>query len=186
MAATVIAHLPKVPIASLEPLRAPPDFLIYTQLSRYSMFVSRLIASCMTASILAGCNSATPPTAPDATPVDPGIIMQPAGGSGVAGQFVGVGHRGSGGVRFSVADGIGRLDFGEDFSVDAVPGPFVYVNTTNNANTGRPLRVSALRSNRGAQSYAFEVPAGTRYTWVLVWCDPFNVPVAEAAIPATP
>ena len=70
--------------------------------------------------------------------------------------------------------------------MDAVPGPFVYVNTTNNATTGRPLRVAALKSNRGAQSYSFLVPAGVSYTWVLVWCDPFNVPVAEAAIPATP
>ncbi|MEO7294714.1 MAG: DM13 domain-containing protein, partial [Candidatus Limnocylindria bacterium] len=60
------------------------------------------------------------------------------------------------------------------------------VNTTNNANTGRPLRVAALRSNSGAQSYSFAVPPGVSYTWVLVWCDPFNVPVAEASIPATP
>ncbi|MEO5579558.1 MAG: DM13 domain-containing protein, partial [Gemmatimonadaceae bacterium] len=143
-----------------------------------------LITSCIAAGILSGCNNATPPTAPDATPLDPGVVMQPPAGSGVTGRFVGVGHRGSGAVRFAVADGVGRLDFGEDFSVDVVPGPFVYVNTTNNPNTGRPLRVAALRSNSGAQSYTFAVPAGTSYTWVLVWCDPFNVSVAEAAIPA--
>jgi len=147
----------------------------------------RLIAACITAGIFAGCNSATPPTAPDAMPVEPGVVAPPpVATSGVTGTFVGVGHRGNGSVRFTVANGVGRLDFGDDFSVDAVPGPFVYVNTTNNANTGRPLRISALRSNRGAQSYTFVLPAGTSYTWVLVWCDPFNVPVAEAAIPATP
>jgi len=119
-------------------------------------------------------------------PVGSGADMQPPMGSGVTGRFVGVGHRGGGGVRFAVVNGVARLDFSDDFSVDAVPGPFVYVNTTNNANTGRPLRVAALKSNRGAQSYSFLVPAGVSYTWVLVWCDPFNVPVAEAAIPATP
>ncbi len=147
----------------------------------------RLIAACIAAGISAGCNSATPPTAPDAMPVEPGVVAPPpAAGSGVTGMFVGVGHRGNGSVRFTVANGVGRLDFGDDFSVDAVPGPFVYVNTTNNPNTGRPLRISALRSKRGAQSYTFVLPAGTSYTWVLVWCDPFNVPVAEAAIPATP
>ncbi|MBA3645865.1 MAG: DM13 domain-containing protein [Gemmatimonadaceae bacterium] len=146
-----------------------------------------LIASCLTAGILAGCNSATPPTAPDATPVAPAAGMTPPAGSGVTGGFVGAGgHRGSGGVRFAVANGVGRLDFGDDFSVQGVPGPFVYVNTTNNANTGRPLRVAALKSNSGAQSYVFEVPPGVSYTWILVWCDPFNVPVAEASIPATP
>ena len=112
--------------------------------------------------------------------------MQPPAAAGATGRFVGVGHRGSGSVRFTAAGGVGRLDFGDDFSVDVVPGPFVYVNTTNNANTGRPLRVSALRANSGAQSYSFQLPAGASYTWVLVWCDPFNVPVAEAAIAATP
>lgn len=150
------------------------------------MRYSGLIVSCVAAGIFAACNSATPPTAPDATPADPGVVMQPAVGSGVTGQFVGVGHKGSGSVRFAVANGVGRLDFGDNFSVDAVPGPFVYVNTTNNANTGRPLRVSALRSNRGAQTYSFQIPAGESYTWILVWCDPFNVSVAQAAIPATP
>lgn len=143
------------------------------------------VASCVAAGILGGCNSATPPTAPDAVPVDPGVVMQPAAPVSVAAvPFSGVGHKAGGSVRFSVANGVGRLDFSEDFSVDAVPGPFVYVNTTNNANTGRPLRVSALRSNRGAQSYSFQIPAGEKYTWVLVWCDPFNVAVAEASVPA--
>ncbi|MDQ3082827.1 MAG: hypothetical protein M3R07_11525, partial [Gemmatimonadota bacterium] len=67
----------------------------------------------------------------------------PPAGSGFPGRFVGAGgHRGSGGVNFAVAKGVGRIDFGNDFSVQAVPGPFVYVNTTNNANTGQPLRVA--------------------------------------------
>lgn len=150
------------------------------------MRCSRLLASCIAAGVLAGCNSAVPPTAPDATPVDPGVVAQPPVGSGASVRFTGVGHKATGSVRFTVAGGVGRLDFGDDFSVDAVPGPFVYVNTTNNANTGKPLRVSALRSNRGAQSYSFQLPAGASYSWVLVWCDPFNVAVAEAAIPPTP
>lgn len=145
-----------------------------------------VIATFIAAGLITGCNSATPPTAPNATPVDPGAMTQPPVNAGVSGQFVGVGHRGSGTVRFTVANGVGRLDFGDTFSVDAVPGPFVYVNTTNNANTGKPLRVAALKSNSGAQSYSFQIPAGTSYTWVLVWCDPFNTGVAEAPIPATP
>ena len=67
-----------------------------------------------------------------------------------------------------------------------VPGPFVYLNTTNNANTGRPLRVGALKSNDDARMYSFQLPAGASHTFVLVLCDPCNVPVAEAAIPSTP
>lgn len=44
----------------------------------------------------------------------------------------------------------------------------------------------ALRRRTGAQQYSFQVPAGVRYAWVIIWCDPFNVGMAEAAIPATP
>ena len=133
---------------------------------------------------LAACNSAVPPTAPDAMRVEPGM-SRPAG-TGVTGRWAGVGHSAQGSVRVTVKSGVMRLDLSDDFSVGAVPGPFVYVNTTKNANTGRPLRVAALRSNAGAQSYAFQLPDAATYTWVLIWCDPFNVPVAEASIPPTP
>jgi len=134
--------------------------------------------------LTAACNNATPPTAPNAVPVDPSV-PRPVG-MGVSGRFVGVGHQGSGTVRFTAENGVGKLDFSDDFVVSGVPGPFVYVNTTNNANTGRPLRIAALKSNRGAQSYTFQLVAGVSYRWVLVWCDPFNVPVAEAEVPPTP
>ena len=134
---------------------------------------------------LGACKSAVPPTAPDAMLVEPGMAPPPVT-TIVPGRWVGVGHSARGSVRYSVQNGVARLDFSDDFSVSGVPGPFVYVNTTNNANTGKPLRVSALRSNAGAQSYSFTLPAGATYSWVLVWCDPFNVAVAEAQIPATP
>lgn len=102
------------------------------------------------------------------------------------GTFVGVGHVGRGTVRFAAVNGVGQLDFSADFAVTPVPGPYVYLNTTANPNTGTPLRVAPLKSNTGAQTYLFQVPAGVRYTYVLVWCDPNNVPVAQATIPPTP
>lgn len=141
----------------------------------------RGLGGLLLAAALAGCG-ATPPTAPDAAPIPPGAMPPPAG-SGTVGMFVGVGHRASGSVTFAAANGVGRLDLSSDFSVEAVPGPFVYLNTTTNANTGMPLRVAALMRNSGAQSYTFQVPAGVTYTCVLIWCDPFNVPVAQAVLP---
>ena len=87
---------------------------------------------------------------------------------------------------FSGQNGTGRLDFSADFGVSNGPGPYVYLNTTNNANTGRPLRIAALKSTSGAQSYSFQLPAGVTYAFVLIWCDPANVPLAEATIPALP
>lgn len=64
--------------------------------------------------------------------------------------------------------------------------PFLYLNTTNNPNTGQPIRIASLRGKSGAQRFTFTVPAGVRYTWLVIWCDPFNIPMAEAAITPVP
>jgi Electron transfer DM13 len=132
----------------------------------------------------ASCNNATPPTAPDAVPLAPDAGAPPV--SGVTAVFKPTGHAVSGSATLGVSNGAARLSFSPDFSTDRVPGPVVYLNTTNNPNSGKPLRVGALKSLKGAQDYTFSVPAGTSYTYVLIWCDPFNVPMAEAMIPPTP
>ena len=133
--------------------------------------------------LLLACTSASPPTAPNAAPVAPGGMV-PSGGA--TGPFVRAMYSVTGTATLAVENGVGRLDLSSDFSIAQTPGPYVYLNTTTNANTGQPLRVGALKSVRGAQSYTFQVPAGVRYSWVLIWCDPFNVPMAQAAIPPTP
>jgi hypothetical protein len=86
-----------------------------------------------------------------------------------------------------VRDSTGALlTFSGDFSIMQTPGPTVYLNTTANPNTGQPLRLGALKSISGAQSYAVRLPAGVAYTHVLIWCDPFNVPMAQAVLPVMP
>ena len=89
-------------------------------------------------------------------------------------------------VQMVAANGVAQLTFSADFSVAPTPGPVVYVKTTNNPNTGQPLRIGAIKSTRGAQTYTFQLPPGVRCSWVIIWCDPFNVPMAEAAISPTP
>jgi Electron transfer DM13 len=133
--------------------------------------------------VLAACSKASPPTAPDAAPIQPdaGPI-----GPGVTANFVRVQYNVTGTATLAVANGVAKLDFSSNFSIMQTPGPFVYINTTNNPNTGSPLRVAALKSLTGAQTYTFAVPAGVRYTHILIWCDPFNVAMAQAVIPATP
>ena len=37
-----------------------------------------------------------------------------------------------------------------------------------------------------ARAYSLQLPANVSFTFVLIWCDPYNVPVAEAPIPPTP
>ena len=49
-----------------------------------------------------------------------------------------------------------------------------------------PLRIGALKSVSGRQEYVFSMPPGVTYLYVLLWCDPFNVPIAEAILPVTP
>jgi hypothetical protein len=48
------------------------------------------------------------------------------------------------------------------------------------------LQVAPLRRNAGSQNYEFVASPGVRYTWVLVWCETYDVPVAEAPIAPTP
>jgi hypothetical protein len=130
--------------------------------------------------LVAACSEASPPSAPDAIPVQPvGPIVPDAG---VTGAFVRTGYAVSGRVTLSIRNDTAQLDFSSDFSIGATPGPFVYLNTTGNVNQGSPLRVGALRSRTGAQRYTFLVPPGVRYTRVVIWCDPFNVGMAEATL----
>ena len=149
---------------------------------------SRLVLTA--ALVLAACG-VSPPTAPDAIPVDP----PPAGGGGMggggggstpgslAGQFGGLpGHGASGGVTVQVSGGVATITFGADFSSSPVPDPHVYLNTTADANRGQPIRIAGLTSARGAQVYSAQVPAGVTYTYVLVWCDRYNVGVGAAML----
>lgn len=139
----------------------------------------------LVAALVGGCgNNATAPTAPNAVPLLPNTPA-PAG-AGVTAAFKPAGHSATGTATLIVANGAARLIFSADFSTDRVPGPFVYLNTTNNPNSGTPLRVGALKSITGAQEYTFTVPAGVRYEYVVLWCDPFNTGMAEAKIPPTP
>lgn len=132
---------------------------------------------------LSACESG-PPTAPDAVVLPSDAL--PSSVSAVTARWTKVRYAATGTATLSIQNGVARLDFSSDFSIERTPGPVVYLNTTNNPNSGTPLRVGALKSQGGAQTYAFQVPAGVRYSWILIWCDPFNVAMAEASIPPTP
>jgi Electron transfer DM13 len=134
--------------------------------------------------VVAACNRADPPTAPNATPVTPDVPLP--NGTGVTASFVRTGYNVTGTATLVIDNGVAQLDFSPNFTIANTPGPFVYLNTDANPNRGQPLRIAALRARSGAQRYAFQVPVGVRYTHVIIWCDPFNVPMAHAIIPPTP
>ena len=130
-----------------------------------------------------GCSDVSPPTAPDAAPVDPGTSAPM--GVGVSGNWVRTGYTVAGRATLVIEGTTAQLDFSSNFSIAQTPGAIVYLNTTSNPNMGQPLRIGALRSFQGAQSYRFQVPLGVRYTRIIIWCDPFNVGMAEVVIPPT-
>lgn len=132
-------------------------------------------------SLLLGCSSNAPPSAPDAVPLDPATDMPM--GPAVSGRWMRTGYAVTGTASLTIEGTTARLDLSSDFSIGQAPGPTLYLNTQGNPNAGRPLRIGALRNRTGAQSYTFEVPSGVRYTHIIIWCDPFNVGMAEAIIP---
>jgi hypothetical protein len=134
--------------------------------------------------LLVGCAGNDAPTAPNATPVDPSI--PPPGGMATNGRLVRTRYDVTGTASLTIANGVGLLELSSDYSIVQTPDPVLYINTTNNPNTGTPLRIASLKGKSGAQRYTFTVPAGVRYTWIIIWCDPFNVPMAEASIAPTP
>lgn len=134
--------------------------------------------------LLASCSSAEPPMAPNATPLTPDTPL--SNGAATSAPFTRTGYDVSGMATLIIDKDRAQLDFSSDFAIANTPGPFIYLNTEANPNRGRPLRVAALRSRTGAQRYTFQVPAGVRYTHVIIWCDPFNVAMAHAVLPSAP
>ena len=134
--------------------------------------------------LLAGCGI-TPPTAPDAIPIDPAPADTLGTAVVQAGSFVGLaGHSARGGVTVTVSGNAATITLDSMFSSTSVPDPYLYLNTTANANTGQPLRISRLSSRLGAQVYSVRIPVGIAYSHVLVWCDAFNVGVGAASLSA--
>ncbi len=100
-----------------------------------------------------------------------------------SGSFMGIDHRASGIVSvYRTPDGthvVGLEEFdiqpGPDYDVYVVPG-------TDRSDPDGGARLDDLRGNQGTQYY--EVPAdvdvGTGDWTVLIWCQTFGVPVANA------
>ena len=125
--------------------------------------------------------SATSPSAALTTTAPPTKVIDPVRIR--VGQFRGIDHRASGTVAvYRQADGryvIGLEDFdiqpGPDYDLYVVPG-------ADRQKRDNGTRLDDLRGNRGTQFY--EVPTSIDLnsgTWsVLVWCQTFGVPVANA------
>jgi hypothetical protein len=98
------------------------------------------------------------------------------------GSLAGIDHDASGTASIiRNADGSLVLRF-EDFDIEGVPDPRVYLAQGNDVEDARGTNLGRLTGNRG-RLLDYVVPAGTDAGpgWtVLVWCESFSVPVANA------
>ena len=122
--------------------------------------------------VAVGCTSSRYGTFAPATPV----LLR-------SGSFRGIDHRTSGTVNIyrnpngGFVVGLENIDIqpGPDYDVYIVPG-------ADRSNRSNAIKLDDLRGNKGTQFY--EVPSGTDVgsgEWtVLVWCQTFGVPIANA------
>lgn len=106
------------------------------------------------------------------------IQAQATNGDVVAsGNFKGTnGHVTKGSIMVVEMNGGHVIKLGEDFSLDDAPDPSVAFV----ASGKKPIIISALKSNRGAQTYV--VPASINpsdYDKFYIWCDKFSVSLGE-------
>ena len=100
-----------------------------------------------------------------------------------SGALRGVDHRASGTVASYLRDNGGVVIGLEDFDIQPGPAYALYIVAgTDRRDRDGGTRIERLRGNRGTQYY--DVPATVeiaRGSWtVLVWCETFAVPVANA------
>jgi hypothetical protein len=129
---------------------------------------------------------AAPTAAPgEAGPTPPGAVAPepvPAPAPALLGtaELQGIGHGARGTVRLHEVDGAGVVAF-DAIDVEGTVGPSVHLVPRGSRTPDGGVRLGPLEAERG--SFTTAVPAGVdlRRGWsVLVWCDPFDVPIAVA------
>jgi hypothetical protein len=101
-----------------------------------------------------------------------------------AGALRGLGHRAEGEVLVQVLEGRAALRF-VDVDVEGTPGPEVHLVPRGESTPGAGVRLGALTAERGSFSYLLPDDLDAAAGWsVLVWCRPFDTPVAIAELSA--
>jgi len=126
--------------------------------------------------------------APDGGPVVAMDAATPA--SELVGTFEGRGGYDAAGTATLRSTGEGlELVFSNDFSSAAVPGPVVVVTSRSAIGTGltdADTLVARLDGDSiaGANTFAVDLPAPPDPAFVFVYCEPFGVETARAALEA--
>lgn len=98
----------------------------------------------------------------------------------LTGELGGIGHGARGAVSLRVVEGAAHLVF-EGIDVEGTVGPSVHLVQAGARTPGGGLRVGELEAERGTFSYALPASFDVTQSWaVLIWCDPFDTPIAAA------
>lgn len=92
----------------------------------------------------------------------------------------GIGHTASGTISLRDVDGVTYLVF-KDVDIEGSVGPSVHLVRNGSRTPGGGVRLGPLKAERG--SFSYRLPAsvdGSRSWSVLVWCDPYDTPIAAA------
>ena len=97
-----------------------------------------------------------------------------------SGPLAGIGHRASGEAALYEVDSAAVLRF-EDVDIEGTPGPYVYLVPRGTRDPDRGVLVGALEAERGSFGYALAEGIDATAAWtVLVWCRPYDTPIAAA------
>jgi hypothetical protein len=99
----------------------------------------------------------------------------------LAGELEGIGHSARGTVRLQSRSGAAFLVF-DDVDIEGTVGPSVHlVPDGRRTPGGGGVRVGDLKAERGTFSYRLPASVDLSRRWsVLVWCDPYDTPIAAA------
>ena len=173
---TVVEAFPAAPVVDVAPTTTPPPTTSPTTAPPGTVPAPAAPADPpSTPATAVPVTTAAPPTTTTTVPAEPVQLR--------TGPFMGIDHRAEGTVSiYRTPDGrhiVGLESFdiqpGPDYDVYVVPG-------ADQDGTSGGTRLDDLRGNQGTQYY--EVPAGVDVAtgeWtVLIWCQTFGVPVANA------
>jgi hypothetical protein len=98
----------------------------------------------------------------------------------LVGELRGIDHSASGQIILYPGGDRGVVRF-QDVDIEGSVGPSVHLVPAGSRRPGGGIRLGALKAERGSFSYQVPASADLRSGWsVLVWCDPYDVPIAAA------
>lgn len=97
-----------------------------------------------------------------------------------SGRLEGIGHAARGTVHLRTGAGATYLVF-DDVDIEGTVGPSVHLVAPGRRSPSGGIRVGDLKAEKGTFSYRLPAHVDVTRAWsVLVWCDPYDTPIARA------